>query len=87
MAFDFDHIIDRRESDSLKWRDSRTGDVLPMWVADMDFASPPCMLQAVCRRAARCCSLARAKPAAQKDLQTYLSILQNRELQGSKELK
>ena len=50
MAFDFDHIIDRRESDSLKWHDSRHTGVLPMWVADMDFASPPCVLQALRQR-------------------------------------
>jgi cystathionine beta-lyase len=48
MAFDFDQIIDRRESDSLKWHDCRRTGVLPMWVADMDFASPPCVLQALC---------------------------------------
>ena len=50
MTFDFDRIIDRRGSDSLKWRDSRDGAVTPMWVADMDFASPPCILDALRRR-------------------------------------
>lgn len=50
MQFDFDHAIDRRTSDSLKWRDSCTNNVIPMWVADMDFASPPCVLQALQQR-------------------------------------
>ena len=50
MAFDFDCIIDRRNSDSLKWHGSRRADVLPMWVADMDFASPPCVLRSIRQR-------------------------------------
>jgi len=37
--YDFDQIIDRRNSDSDKWN-SYDEDVLPMWVADMDFISP-----------------------------------------------
>ncbi len=45
-AFDFDAIHDRRASDSTKWR--YYGDeVLPMWVADMDFKSPPAILDAL----------------------------------------
>ena len=40
MTFDFDRVIDRRASDSNKWR-KYPPDVLPLWVADMDFASPP----------------------------------------------
>jgi bifunctional pyridoxal-dependent enzyme with beta-cystathionase and maltose regulon repressor activities len=34
----------RRLSDSMKWLDYDE-DVLPMWVADMDFVSPPAVLQ------------------------------------------
>ena len=47
MTFDFDRHIDRRGSDSLKWRACDGRDVIPMWVADMDFASPPCVLRAL----------------------------------------
>lgn len=50
MSFDFDRRIDRRESDSLKWHACRGSDVLPLWVADMDFASPPCVLRALRQR-------------------------------------
>ena len=47
--FDFDQLIDRRGSDSSKW--SRyPGDVLPLWVADMDFLSPPEVIQALHER-------------------------------------
>lgn len=48
MKFDFDTIIERRGSDSLKWRGC--DDTIPMWVADMDFAAPPCVLDAMRRR-------------------------------------
>jgi cystathionine beta-lyase len=49
MAFNFDEGIDRRHSDSVKWN-KYGNEVLPMWVADMDFRSPPCILEALHRR-------------------------------------
>jgi cystathionine beta-lyase len=45
-AFDFDRVIDRRATDSNKWR-KFPADVLPLWVADMDFPSPPAVVQAL----------------------------------------
>jgi len=49
--FDFDTVIDRRNTDSYKWDCNAetfgTEDVLPMWVADMDFACPPPLLDAL----------------------------------------
>jgi cystathionine beta-lyase len=45
-AFDFDRIPARRDSDSNKWR-KFPPDVLPLWVADMDFASPPAVVDAL----------------------------------------
>lgn len=50
MPFDFDRPIDRRGTGSEKWERYADRDVLPMWVADMDFASPPCVLEALHRR-------------------------------------
>jgi cysteine-S-conjugate beta-lyase len=51
MPYDFDRLIDRRDSDSVKWR--RFGpDVLPFWVADMDFVSPEPVLRALEERVA-----------------------------------
>ena len=38
MAFDFDRAPDRTGGDSVKWNRWAGRDVLPMWVADMDFA-------------------------------------------------
>lgn len=50
MTIDFDRIIDRRNSDSLKWSGSRGNQTIPMWVADMDFAAPECVLRALRER-------------------------------------
>ena len=50
MQFDFDQEIDRRHTGSLKWDKYRDSDVLPLWVADMDFASPPAVVEALHRR-------------------------------------
>jgi cystathionine beta-lyase len=44
--FDFDRSPARRDSDSNKWR-KFPPDVLPLWVADMDFASPPAVVAAL----------------------------------------
>lgn len=49
MFDEFDRRIERRGSDSIKWQ--RYGaDVLPLWVADMDFATPPPVLRALHER-------------------------------------
>jgi cystathionine beta-lyase len=38
MKYDFDKVIERKGTDSLKWM--KYGDeVIPLWVADMDFPS------------------------------------------------
>ena len=42
--YDFDKPLDRRKGDSLKWNRYAGRDVLPLWVADMDFAAPPAVL-------------------------------------------
>jgi cysteine-S-conjugate beta-lyase len=48
--FDFDTPIDRRNTASVKWEKYRGRDVIPMWVADMDFACPPAVIAALHRR-------------------------------------
>ncbi len=48
--FGFDTIIDRRQSDSIKWSKYAGRDIIPLWVADMDFAAPPAVLEALHRR-------------------------------------
>lgn len=55
MSFSFDTITDRRGTDSLKYdfavKRGLPADVLPLWVADMDFPAPPCVVEAVTERA------------------------------------
>lgn len=56
MKYDFDTPIDRRGTFSYKW-DAEADyfgreDVIPMWVADMDFPCAPCIVEAVQKRAA-----------------------------------
>ncbi len=46
LAYNFDQIIPRRGTNSLKW-DTYPEDVLPMWVADMDFQSPQAVIDAL----------------------------------------
>ena len=47
----FDQIIDRRSTESVKWK-RFNADVLPMWVADMDFRSPEPVIEALHKRVA-----------------------------------
>ena len=49
MTIDFDTIPDRRQTESAKWH-HYDPDVLPMWVADMDFRSPEPIIQALRNR-------------------------------------
>ena len=49
-VFDFDREIDRSDSDSIKWDRYAGRDVLPMWVADTDFAAHPAIAEAVRER-------------------------------------
>jgi cystathionine beta-lyase len=49
MNYDFDKPVERRGTDSFKWR--RYGDdVIPLWVADMDFVSPEPIIRALHER-------------------------------------
>ena len=51
MTFDFDTLLDRAGSGSKKWG-RYPDEVLPMWVADMDFAVAPVIQQALQQRIA-----------------------------------
>lgn len=48
MPFDFDQIIDRRATNAYKW--DVGAEELPMWVADMDFATAPAIVSAIEKR-------------------------------------
>lgn len=51
MAYDFDKIVDRSNTNSMKWNVAE-GE-LPMWVADMDFETAPAIMEAISKREAR----------------------------------
>lgn len=54
MHFDFDQVIERRGTGSAKFdfaeRNGYPADILPLWVADMDFRAPPCVIEALHKR-------------------------------------
>ena len=54
MDFDFDTLLDRRGTGSMKWdtasRQYGVDDVIPLWVADMDFPVPPAVADALSKR-------------------------------------
>ena len=49
-SFDFDTPVERRCTGSIKWDRYKGRDILPLWVADMDFKSPPAVIEALLRR-------------------------------------
>lgn len=51
MKYNFDEITQRRGSNSYKWDSATDDDVLPMWVADMDFRTAPAIINALSNRA------------------------------------
>ncbi len=60
MKYDFDRVIDRSVTNDMKWHTGPVRsylnvevreDMIPMWIADMDFACPPCVVEAVKARA------------------------------------
>jgi len=55
MRYDFDEIVDRSENYAAKYQEAElhygTNDVIPLWIADMDFRTAPCVVEAIQRRA------------------------------------
>lgn len=51
MKYDFDKHIERRGTGCVKWDEMTSPDVIPLWVADMDFAVAPAIQEAIRKRA------------------------------------
>ena len=68
MKYDFDTIIPRRGTNSYKWDTPEEENVLPMWVADMDFRTVPAIVEALQKRIAHS-----AIPKSPKPTTTRLS--------------
>lgn len=51
MSWDFDRIVERKNTDSIKYdfagKRGKPEGLLPLWVADMDFPAPPCVIEAL----------------------------------------
>ncbi len=50
MQYDFDTVLDRKNTDSIKWDKYAGTDIIPLWVADMDFPMPPPVHHALMER-------------------------------------
>ena len=51
MKYHFDEIIERRNTGCVKWDEKTDSNIIPLWVADMDFAVAPAIQEAIKRRA------------------------------------
>ena len=49
--YNFDELVERRGTNCVKWDEMTDADVIPLWVADMDFKAAPAILEAVRKRA------------------------------------
>ena len=50
MKYNFDEIIPRRNTNSVKWDEAAQDDIIPLWVADMDFRVLPQITEALRQR-------------------------------------
>ena len=51
MKYNFDELVDRRGTGCVKWDECPNPDVIPLWVADMDFKAAPAIQEAIRKRA------------------------------------
>ena len=49
-CFDFSLPVERRNTASMKWDKYKDRNIIPLWVADMDFCSPPAVIEALRQR-------------------------------------
>lgn len=52
MNYNFDTITNRRHTNCVKWDENGADDIIPMWVADMDFPTAPAIVSALHERVA-----------------------------------
>ena len=51
MKYDFDELVERRGTNCVKWDESPSDEIIPLWVADMDFRVAPAIQEAIRKRA------------------------------------
>jgi len=49
--YNFDELVNRRGTNSVKWDEEKEDGIIPLWVADMDFLAAPAIRRAVEERA------------------------------------
>lgn len=50
MNYNFDELVERRNTGCVKWDAAENSDVIPLWVADMDFKAAPAIQEAIRKR-------------------------------------
>lgn len=50
MTYNFDELTNRRDTNSYKWDSENNPDLIPLWVADMDFKTAPAIIDALKKR-------------------------------------
>ena len=50
MKFNFDEPVNRHDTNSYKWDSLEMENVIPLWVADMDFKTAPCIIETLRKR-------------------------------------
>ena len=50
MRYDFDTLVNRHSTNSYKWDSLDMENVIPLWVADMDFKTAPCIIESLRKR-------------------------------------
>ena len=48
--YNFDELVERKNTNSFKWDEHDDPDIIPLWVADMDFKAAPCIIDAMRQR-------------------------------------
>lgn len=48
--YNFDELVERKNTNSYKWDEHDDPDIIPLWVADMDFKAAPCIINALQQR-------------------------------------
>ena len=48
--YNLDELVERKNTNSYKWDEHDAPDIIPLWVADMDFKAAPCIINALQRR-------------------------------------
>ena len=51
MKYNFDELVERRGTGCVKWDETDSDEIIPLWVADMDFKAAPAILEAIRKRA------------------------------------